>query len=317
MRDPYDVLGVDRRAGEKDIKSAFRKLAKKYHPDQNRDDKRAKERFAEVNQAYEIVGDKEKRAKFDRGEIDAEGKEKFSFANGFGGGFGGAEGGSPFGGRAGGFRFSRRARGPASGTTADDILSELFGGGFGGTEGPTEADFAQSRARASAAKGADVEVDVPVSIEDIIEGGKVTATLPDGRKLAVKLPLGVVDGQTIRLRGQGEQGAAGARGDARVTIRVRSHPLYRTEGGNLRVALEVPLEDAVLGAKLPVQTPSGRVAVTVPPMTSSDRTFRLRGRGLPLDKTGKRGDLLVDVRVMLGEDGDGRLAALMRERRGD
>ena len=344
MRDPYDVLGVDRRADEGAIKSAFRKLAKTYHPDQNPGDTRAKERFAEVNQAYEIVGDKEKRAKFDRGEIDAEGKEKFSFGNGFGGGFGGPDGASPFDG--GSFRFTRRGRGGAGGAsggmggagaggTAEDILSEIFGGAFGGRQsgrsdpgpgpggpgGDPFAGFGGPGGAARADRGADVETEVSVTIEDVIEGNRATAALPDGRKLAVSLPVGVRDGQVIRLRGQGEPvartGPQGGtrRGDALVTVRFAPHPDYRPDGENLRVALEVPLEDAVLGAKLPVRTPAGRVAVTVPPMTGSDRTFRLKERGLPKDKSGRRGDLLVDVRVMVGEDGDGRLTELMRERR--
>ena len=331
MRNPYDVLGVDRRADEAAIKSAFRKLAKKYHPDQNPGET-GQAKFAEVNQAYEILGDKEKRARFDRGEIDAEGKEKFSFGNGFGGGFGGAEG-SPFG-SEGGFRFSRRGR-PAGGAggTAEDILSEIFGGAFGGgasarqnpggdpfggaAGGFSSGGFAGARPDGMPARGQDIETEVWVTIEDVIEGERAKAAMPDGRKLAVSLPIGVRDGQVIRLRGQGGEGLdGGKRGDALVTVRFAPHEVYRVDGDNLRVALEVPLEDAVLGAKSPVPTPSGRVAVTVPPMTSSDRTFRLRERGLPVDSDGKRGDLLVDVRVMLGEDSDGRLADLMRERRG-
>ena len=331
MRDPYSVLGVDKRADEGAIKSAFRKLAKKYHPDQHPDDPKAQARFAEVGQAYEILGDKRKRARFDRGEIDAEGKER-AFADPFGGGFGGFRGGandgsgSPFG--------ARRGRGGmgggVGGSTAEDILSELFGsgragspfGGMGGVGGGARMGGAPGADPAGAARrtrrGADVEVDLPVTIEEAIEAERVTATLPDGRRLAVKLPLGVRDGQTIRLKGQGEAGPGGGpKGDARVTVRLKPHPLYRVDGDHLRVALEVPLADAVLGAKLPVQTPSGRVAVTVPPMTGSDRTFRLKGRGLPKDANGARGDLMVDVRVMMDGDEDGRLAALMRERRGD
>ena len=337
MRDPYDVLGVDRRAGEAEIKSAFRKLAKAYHPDQNRGDERAQERFSEVNQAYEILGDRDKRAKFDRGEIDAEGKERFSFGNGFGEAFDGADafGAGPFAEGAGPFRFSsRRSRSSSgSGSTAEDILSELFGGAFGGrsqTNDPFAArpdpfadGLAEAARAAESARGADVEADVEVTIEDIIEGDRVTATLPDGRRLAVTLPVGVQDAQVIRLRGQGEPltrtGPSGGtrRGDALVTVHFAPHPLYRPEGANLRTEIEVPLEDAVLGAKLPVATPTGRVAVTIPPMTGSDRTFRVKERGLPRDANGGRGDLLVDVRVVLGEDPDGRLADLMRERRGE
>ena len=332
MRDPYSVLGVDKRADESAIKSAFRKLAKKYHPDQHPDDASAQARFAEVGQAYEILGDKEKRARFDRGEIDAEGKER-AFADPFGGFRGGANdgSGSPFGGFAGGFGGARRG---AGGGTAEDILSELFGrgaaggragGGMGGgmNGGMGGSPFGGGRAGdpfAGAAgrtrRGADVEADLAITIEEAIEAERATATLPDGRRLSVKLPVGVRDGQTIRLKGQGEAGPGGGpKGDARVTVRIKPHPLYRVEGDHLRVALELPLEDAVLGAKMPVQTPSGRVAVTVPPMTGSDRTFRLKGRGLPKGGNGARGDLMVDVRVMLGEDEGGRLAALMRERR--
>ena len=317
MRSPYDVLGVDRRADQAAIKSAFRKLAKKYHPDQNPDDKKAQTKFAEVNQAYEIIGDEKKRAQFDRGEIDAEGKEKFTFNRGFGAGFGGPEG-SPFGQGGSSFGGARRTR--MGGGAAEDILSDLFGsfgggaarGGspFGNAPGADPIGDAASKLR----RGADVEAEVTVSIEDVLAGEKATATLPDGRKLAVKLPVGVRDGQTIRLRGQGESAPNGKRGDARITVRFAPHPLYRVDGANLRTPLDVPLQDAVLGAKLPVQTPSGRVAVTIPPMTSSDKIFRLKGRGLPTHQSGKRGDLLVEARVMLGED-DPELTALMEKRR--
>ena len=323
MRSPYDVLGVDRRADQAAIKSAFRKLAKKYHPDQNADNPKAQERFAEVNQAYEIIGDEKKRSQFDRGEIDAEGKEKFTFNRGFGGGFGGSEGspfgqgGNPFGG-ASPFGGARRTR-MNGGGTAEDILSDLFGS-FGGASARGGSPFGApggdpiGDAATKLRRGADVEAEVTVSIDDVIAGEKATATLPDGRKLAVSLPVGVREGQTIRLRGQGETAPNGKRGDARITVRFAPHPLYRVDGDNLRTPLEVPLEDAVLGAKLPVQTPSGRVAVTIPPMTSSDKVFRLKGRGLPLDKTGKRGDLLVEARVMLGDE-DAELTALMEKRR--
>ena len=326
MRDPYSVLGVDRRADEGAIKSAFRKLAKRYHPDQNKDDPKAQARFAEVNQAYEIVGDKEKRARFDRGEIDAEGKERAFAGNPFGGGGpfgaggpfrGGANDGSGFG----GFGRARGGGGMGGAGMAEDILSEIFGGRMGGAGGVRGGagggglggdPFGGARQQARPRKGADVEVDLPITIKEAIGADRAIAILPDGRKLAVKLPQGVRDGQTIRLKGQGEPGAGG-KGDARVTVRFKPHPLYRVDGTNLRVALEVPLEDAVLGAKLPVQTPSGRVAVTVPPMTGSDRTFRLKGRGLPLDANGSRGDLMVDVRVMLPSEDEG-LTAWARDR---
>jgi DnaJ-class molecular chaperone len=309
MRDPYQVLGVSRDASEKEIKSAYRRLAKKYHPDQRPDDPKAKERFAEASQAYEILGDKERRAAFDRGEIDAEGKPRFQ---GFEQGFGGAA--DPFAGfrRAGrtgpgGAHFEFRTSGfdsdPFSGA---DIFSEIFGHAF--SQG-TDRRGASARAERRPSGMGDIDATLDVAIEDVANAGKVTALFPDGRRIAIKLPRYVEDGQTIRLKGQGEQTPFGERGDALVKIRFKPHPRYHIEGRNLHVDLPVSLRDAVLGAKVAVDTPTGRVAVTVPPWSSSDRRLRLRGRGLPL-KTGGNGDLFAHVRIMLPEGGDPALEAL-------
>lgn len=309
MRDPYDVLGVPRDASQKDIKSAYRKLAKKYHPDQNPDDARAKERFSEANQAYEVVGDEKKRKQFDRGEIDATGKPRFHEFQGAGGdpfaGFRQAHAAGPGGNRHFEFR--------SSGFDAGDIFSEIFGDAFGRGGGPGSGPGAGAQAR-SAAKPADLNVNLDVTIEDVIQAAKVTAVFPDGRKLAVKLPAYVEDGQTIRLKGQGDPSPLGGRGDALAKIRFRRHPRYRVDGRNLHVDVPVELADAVLGAKVPVETPDGKVAVTIPAGSSSDRSLRLKGRGLPV-KTGGRGDLYANVRVML-PDGDKELEALMKKRRG-
>lgn len=302
MRDPYSVLGVAKDATQKDIKSAFRKLAKKHHPDQNRDDPSAQAKFAEVNQAYEIIGDEQRRAAFDRGEIDAEGKERFH-------GFEGA-GADPFSGfRRGGpggpefeFRTSR------SGNPFDggDIFSELFGQAFSGrgrNAGPQQQ------------KGADLEVALAVTLEQVAAADKVTAVFPEGRKVAVKLPRHVEDGQVIRLKGQGHPaGPGGQKGDALVTLRFKRHPRFRVDGADLHGVLPIRLEDAVLGAKMPFETLSSKVAVTVPPWSSSGKTFRLKGRGLPKKGDGN-GDLLVELRVEL-PDGDAELEALMKRRRG-
>jgi DnaJ-class molecular chaperone len=309
MRDPYEVLGVAKTANAKDIKSAFRKLAKKHHPDQNPDDAKAKDRFAAVNQAYEILGDEKNRAAFDRGEIDAEGKPRFQ-------GFEHAPGsGDPFAGfrRAGtgpgGTRFEFRT-GPG-GLSGDDIFSEIFGQSFSQGAG---ASAGARRARAAPA-GSDISATLDIGLEDAASGGKVTAAFPDGRRIAVKLPAYVEDGQVIRLKGQGEPSPFGGEpGDALVTLRIRPDARYRVEGRNLHADLPVALEDAVLGAKVPVDTPNGRVAVTVPPWSSSDKVLRIKGRGLPL-KTGGHGDLLVHVRVMLPEGGDVELETLMNKRR--
>jgi DnaJ-class molecular chaperone len=306
MRDPYEILGVAKSASAKDIKSAFRKLAKKFHPDQNPDDPQAKERFNAANQAYEILGDEKKRAAFDRGEIDAEGKPRFQ-------GFEGAAHGDPFGafrrgaaggpGGARGSRFEFRAGGPdGAGFGTEDIFSELFGSAFRGA-GAAGAAGAGARARA-----ADTASTLDISLEEAASGAHVSVQFPGGRKLAVKLPRYVEDGQTIRLKGQGENG-----GDALVKLRFRPHPQYRLEGRDLHLDLFVDLKDAVLGAKLPVDTVKGRIAVTIPPWSGSDKVLRLKERGLP-QKTGGDGDLYVHVRIMLPQEGREELEALMRRR---
>src|SRR6185312_8715213 len=304
MRDPYEVLGVSKNASAKEIKSAYRKLAKKHHPDQNPNDPKAKDRFSAANQAYEILGDEKSRGAYDRGEIDAEGKPKFH-------GFEGQPGGDPFAGfrrqslGPGGSRFEFRSGGHGGSPfdSDSDIFSELFGQAFSqrGAGGTAHR----------APPGADLNATLDVSIEEVAGAEKVAALFPDGRKLAVKLPHYVEDGQTIRLKGQGEPGIGGP-GDALVKIRFKKHPRYRVEGRDLHVDLPVPLRDAVLGAKLAVETPTGRLAVTVPAWSSSDKMLRLRGRGLT-QKTGGHADLYVHVRVMLPESPDPEIEALMRK----
>ncbi|TPI29175.1 J domain-containing protein [Mesorhizobium sp. B3-1-6] len=308
MRDPYEVLGVAKNASAKDIKSAYRKLAKKHHPDQNPNDPKAKDRFAAVNQAYEVVGDEKARGAYDRGEIDAEGKPKFQ-------GFEGAAGGDPFAGfrrqqGPGGahfeFRSGRPGGDPFDGNS--DIFSQIFGDAFSGARGAGRGD------RRQPVQAADLNVTMDISIEEAASADKVTAMFPDGRKVAVKLPAYVEDGQTIRLKGQGEQGP-GQPGDALVKIHIRRHARYRIEGRDLHVDLPVDLADAVLGAKVAVETPTGKLAVNVPAWSSSDKVLRLKGRGLP-EKAGGHGDLYAHVRLMLPEGGDAELEALMRRQKG-
>lgn len=305
MRNPYEVLGVAKTAAPKEIKAAFRKLAKQHHPDQNPNDPKAKDRFAALNQAYEILGDEKRRGEFDRGEIDAEGKPRFA-------GFEGA-GADPFGGarRAGagpgGARFEFRSTGPGAGAGfggAGDIFADLFGSTF--SRG--DAEFVQR-----GASGQDMKVNLDVSIEEAATGIRKSTLFPDGRKVGVQLPAYVEDGQEIRLKGEGALLPTGARGDAVVRIRFRKHPRYMIDGRDLHVDLPVGLRDAVLGTKAPVETLGGRVAVTVPPWSSSDRVLRIKGRGLPT-KTGEKADLYVHVRVMLPEGGDRELEALMKKR---
>ena len=328
MRNPYEVLGVGRTASEKEIKSAFRKLAKRFHPDHNKSAE-AKSRFAEANQAYEIVGDKDKRAQYDRGEIDEEGKEKFA---GFGqGGFGGPGGFGGFGRgtAADGFETFARGfgagRGAARGQSAEDILSEMFGGAFSGAGvgrgGPDafggrgaggEGFGGQRRPYTRPTKGADRRIELSVGIGELAEG-KAQVRLGD-RTVAVAIPPGATDGQTVRLRGQGEEGPAG-KGDALVTLRLREDTTFKREGANLRVHVTVPFATAVLGGKVRVPTPTGAVALNVPEWTRAGRTFRLKGKGLP---TGSgRGDILAVASVDLPDERDERLVEAARTLAGE
>src|SRR3954465_12859834 len=234
MRDPYQILGVPRTASEAEIKKAYRKLAKAHHPDRNANDPKAKDKFAEANSAYEILGDAAKRAQFDRGEIDAEGKPRFQGFEGFGGPRGGHEGdfeSFSFGFGPGGFAGGRRggARGGAGGA-GDDIFSQLCGEGFRSAE--------RGGARGSARrKGEDVEATLTVSLEDVANEAKKRITLPTGRDVDVVIPKGVADGQVIRLRGLGGNGPVP--GDVLLTIRIAPHERFTVEGSNLRVRLPV------------------------------------------------------------------------------
>lgn len=308
MRDPYTVLGVAKTATAGEIKSAFRKLAKAYHPDANQGDAAAPGRFNEVNQAYEILGDTEKRGQFDRGEIDAEGKPRFQgFPGqgpfGEGGGFN-PRGGDPFGGQGGGFDF--RGGGDASGFA--DFFEQAFGGraqrGAGGGR------------RSAPMKGEDIRATLKVALEDIVSGEKVEAIFPTGKRLAIRLPEGVEDGQTIRLRGQGQPAPTegGRAGDALITIAFAEHPRFKVRGQDLTLREALPLETAILGGRLTIDTLDGRVAAKIAPWTTSGRTLRLRGKGLT-QKGGERGDLLVTLEIALPEARDEELVHFLEARR--
>ncbi|HEX2726786.1 MAG TPA: J domain-containing protein [Beijerinckiaceae bacterium] len=299
MRDPYVVLEVPRSASEADIKKAYRKLAKSYHPDRNKNDPKAKDKFAELNSAYEILGDATKRAQFDRGEIDALGKPRFQ---GFGAG-GTREGfeGFQFG-FGGGGPFGRRKSARGAAGADDDVFSQLFGEAFRSGE---------RGAQPRPGRGADVSAKLTVTLEDIVNETKKRVVL-GGREVEVTIPKGVADGQTIRLRGLGEASSGGT-GDALLTIHIAPHERFTVEGDNIRVHQPVDLEDAVLGGKVRVPTLSGQVEMTIPPMTSSGRTFRLRGKGLP-GKSGM-GDLLVAIEIRLPESADETLLDYARKRR--
>lgn len=308
MRDPYEVLGVPRGASAAAIKSAYRKLAKKHHPDSNKDDPKAAERFAEINSANEILGDEDKRKQFDRGEIDADGKPRFQ---GFPGG--GARGrAGPGGFESYTFR-SGGAGGPGGpgGGAFEDILNSMFGGGMRGAR-PGAGGGAQFEFDTGGI-GLDLDVNVAmsVSLEESAKGGEKRVRLPTGKELNVKIPAGVTEGQQIRLRGQGESAQGHPPGDLLITINIAPHPFFKVEGADLKIDLPVTLYEAVLGGKVRVPTLGNAVELSVPKNTSSGRTFRLKGKGLP--KAGGTGDLFVTIRIMLPDGNDAELEALMEK----
>jgi DnaJ-class molecular chaperone len=291
--DLYQRLGLKRGASEAEIKKAYRSLAKQLHPDRNKDNPKAAERFAQVTAAYDMLSDKDKRARYDRGEIDEEGNPKMPFGGGFGGYSSGAGGGPQPG---AGFENFNFGGGGADAADLSDLFEGLFGGaaGRGGGGGP----FSGFRQRARPAqKGADVAYRLKVSFEDAVALKPQRITLADGKTIDLKLPQGLEDGTRIRLAGKGEEGPGG-RGDALVTIEIGNHRFYSRDSNNIRLELPVTLKEAVLGAKVKVPTPDGPVMLTIPMGTSSGKVLRLKGRGFTA-KDGKRGDQLVTVEIQL------------------
>jgi DnaJ-class molecular chaperone len=284
-QDPYQELGVARSASAEELRKAFRKLAKLHHPDKNPGNKAAEEKFKRVSAAFDLLGDPDKRKKFDAGEIDADGREAM---RGYGpnpygqqGGFGGAE---------------------FEGVDLNEILGEMFGGrgpgrraGRGG--GPGGGHFAS--------RGADVRGRVEIDLEEAIAGGKKRIDFSDGRTLEVAIPKGAVEGQTLRLKGQGAPGPAGA-GDAFIELSIRPHPIFRREGETLVMDLPISVPDAVLGGKVQAPTPDGPVALSVPKGSNSGSVLRLKGRGVGAAH-GRRGDLLARLVVTLPDTADGEL----------
>ena len=300
MRNPYEVLGVGKSADAAEIKKAFRKLAKKYHPDQSKEPK-AKERFSEANQAYEILGEDAKRTAFDRGEIDAEGKPRHPGFEGAGGGRGPAYDFSDLGG--GGSPFSRGFRSAQGGVDPSEFFSDLFGGGRG----------AQG---AGPSKGEDVTGTVTVSLKDAVQGASARVTLPSGRALDIKVPPGIEDGKTIRLKGQGQPaGRGGVPGDAMITVRIAKHRFFEVDGRDLRLDLPITLYEAVLGGKVNVPTLDGAVELTLPAGPRASKTLRLRGKGLPATSALPVGDLLVTPRIILPDSAGGALEEAARAMR--
>jgi DnaJ-class molecular chaperone len=314
MRNPYEVLGVEPKASAEEIKKAFRKQAKRLHPDANKNDPRAAVKFAELNAAYEIVGEEDKRRAFDRGEIDAEGKPRFQ----------GFEGFRPRPGARGGARdahfetfsfgpegFRRSSRGPGGGFGGfEDILSSVFGGGRNGARVDFGTEFGPEDF-GSAPAGRDVVAEATITLAEAVHGANKRVQLPTGKDVEVRIPAGMTDGQQIRLKGQGLAGIpGGTAGDALITVRVAPHPHFSVEGANLRVEVPITLYEAVLGGKVRVPTLDGAVELAIPAGTNAGRTFRLKGKGMK--KKSVTGDLLATVRIMLPDEPDPELEALMQ-----
>ena len=275
--DPYQTLGVKKDASQDDIQKAYRRLAKKLHPDLNPGNELAEERFKEVSQAYDLLGDPGKRARFDRGEIDASGAERprQRYYRDF------AEGASSYSTDSGFADFG-----------ADDFLSEIFG--------------RQARGNVRM-RGQDVHYRLSLGFLDAINGGKQQLTLPDGSVLDVTIPPGTRDGQVLRLRGKGRPGIGGGpAGDALIEIEVRPHHIFTRKGDDIHVELPISLREAVLGGKVSVPTPSGAVTMTVPKWSNTGTVLRLKGQGVP-KRGGGRGDEYVALKVMLPERPDPEL----------
>jgi DnaJ-class molecular chaperone len=283
MADPYSTLGVARGATEADIKKAYRKLAKELHPDRNKDNPKAAERFSQVTAAYDLLSDKDKRARFDRGEIDADGNPTSPFGGGF-------AGGRP-GGGGGGFR--SQDFGGAEGVDMSDIFEGLFGGRTGGGGGGFSSGF--GRRQAPPPKGANAAYRLRVPFVDAAALAPQRITLADGKTIDLKLPAGVETGTQMRLTGKGEPGPGGA-GDAIVTIEVQPHRFFTRDGDDVRLNLPITLGEAVTGGAVKVPTVDKAVMLTVPAGSTSGRILRLKGKGFH-KKDGTRGDQLVTLMV--------------------
>ena len=281
MADPYKTLGVARDATEADIKKAYRKLAKELHPDRNKDNPKASEKFSQVTNAYDLLNDKDKRARFDRGEIDGDGNPASPF------GFGGGGGGRP---QPGGFR-SEGYEGGAGGPDMSDIFEGLFGGGQRGGPGGFSSGFG----RRAQPKGENVAYRLQVPFVEAAALEPQRVTLSDGKTLDLKLPAGVETGTQMKLAGKGEQGPGGA-GDAILTIEVQPHKFFTRDGDDVRLELPITLAEAVLGGSVKAPTVDKPVLLTIPKGTTSGKTLRLKGKGFH-KKGGTRGDQLVTLMI--------------------
>lgn len=288
--DPYTVLGLNRQASDDEVRRAFRRLAKENHPDVKPNDAAAAERFRKISQAYDILGDAQKRRQFDRGEIDANGEPRRTYQAAGAGPFGGTGTGGP--------------RSPVDDMGFHDIFGDLFG----------QSSRAGPRGRSGfAVKGQDARYTLAVDFLEAVRGARKRVTLPSGGVLDLNVPKGVAHGQVLRLKGKGQPGLGGGEpGDALVEIEVGDHPAFKRDGLTIRSTLPISLDEAVLGGKVPVETVNGTVQLTIPKGTSSGQTFRLRGKGVEA-ANGETGDHLVTAEIVLPRKIDESLAYFMSE----
>jgi DnaJ-class molecular chaperone len=305
--DYYKTLKVDRNASQEDIQKAYRKLARKYHPDMNPDDKAAKEKFQQIQQAYDVLNDTKKRRMYDQ------------YGSGFesmGGGPGGGPrpGWQPFTGGQGGYQdidFSQifGGQGGAAGAGSfEDILQQFAGGGAGGR---------RPRRQPTRTPGADLHHDLHIPFNTSITGGQAQLSVrrASGKveTITVKIPQGIENGKKIRLRGQGEPSSnGGPPGDLLITVYVAKHPFFGRRGNDLEVSVPITLAEAAMGAKIDVPTPKGRITLTIPPGTSSGRRLRLKGMGAPT-ASGSHGDLYAEMQIVLPESLDEESQAAIRQ----
>ncbi len=294
-KNPYDLLGVQKRATEKEIRSAYRKLAKKLHPDVNPNDEAAAERFKEVTAAYNLLSNEDLRKQYDSGQIDAQGQQRNPFAGA--GGFG-QRGGPGFETGFGGFEGFGGRRGPGGGQMGGDDMSDLFSSLFGMNTGPFAGGMRGGMNRP--AKGADVRYTVNLGLPEALRGGM--RQLPGGTK--VRIPAGVRDGQTLRVRGKGQPGQSGGpKGDALVKVAVSDHPNLRRDGDDLHLSLPISLKEALDGGSVRIDMPSGSVALKIAPGSNTGKKMRLKGKGAPRKGKGDgRGNLIVELVVTLTEE---------------
>jgi len=297
MNDLYQRLGINKGASQAEIKKAYRTLAKKFHPDRNKDDTKIADRFKEVSAAYSILGDDEQRARYDRGEIDNDGNPKAP-TGGFGGGFGRGYGGG------------KRQRREFDMDDAEDIFSEFFS--FNGRRGNKKRASNNPYASSGRNKGLDISYQVTIGFEESITGGSRRLQLNDGRNVDIKVPSGIKDGQVIRLAGQGGPGVGGApKGDALVEVRVSTHPYYRREGDDIHLELPISLDEAVLGGDIQVPTPSGRLTIRIPRNSSSGTRLRLKGKGVK--RKDDVGNMYVTLKIVLPNTRDLELEKMIKE----